>query len=150
MKNGDQRGSRDARSTSICGVAVARPFLGTLAYSIPDSLSGGVKPGVRVRVPLGRKNEVGVVERLGLRGDRSTAPRLRGVLDVLDEAPIIEATLLQLSHWIADYYAVPLGMVLKTALPPGMLGGRAAGKGGPKAVFFIYIHICKILFFYIR
>lgn len=132
MKNRDQQGSREEGSTSICEVAVARPFLGTLAYSIPDSLSSSIKPGVRVRVPLGRKNEVGVVERLGLRGDRSTAPRLRGVLDVLDEAPILAATLLQLSHWISDYYAVPLGMVLKTALPPGMLGKRAAGKGGPK------------------
>ena len=132
MKNRDQQGSREEGSTSICEVAVARPFLGTLAYSIPDSLSSSVKPGVRVRVPLGRKNEVGVVERLGLRGDRSAAPKLRGVLDVLDEAPILEATLLQLSHWISAYYAVPLGMVLKTALPPGMLGERAAGKGGPK------------------
>ena len=105
MKNRDQQGSREEGSTSICEVAVARPFLGTLAYSIPDSLSSSVKPGVRVRVPLGRKNEVGVVERLGLRGDRSAAPKLRGVLDVLDEAPILEATLLQLSHWISAYYA---------------------------------------------
>ncbi len=112
-------------SGGVCEVAIARPFLGTLAYSIPATLVGGVTPGIRVRVPLGGKAAVGVVDRLGLREDRTRKPRLRDIRGVLDETPVVDASLLELSRWIADYYVAPLGVVLKAALPPGLLGGRA-------------------------
>ena len=118
-------------SGGVCEVAVARTFLGTLAYSIPASLVGAVEPGVRVRVPLGGKTVVGVVDRLGLRADRARKPRLRELRGVLDEGPVIDAALLDLCRWIADYYVAPLGVVLRTALPPGALGARAARGGSP-------------------
>ena len=118
-------------SGGVCEVAVARTFLGTLAYSIPASLVGAVEPGVRVRVPLGGKTVVGVVDRLGLRADRARKPRLRELRGVLDEGPVIDTALLDLCRWIADYYVAPLGVVLRTALPPGALGARAASGGAP-------------------
>lgn len=122
---------REVSSAGVCEVAVARTFLGTLAYSIPPSLIGAVKPGVRVRVPLGGGTAVGVVDRLGLRADRGGKPRLRELRGVLDEEPVIDASLLDLCRWIADYYVAPLGVVLKAALPPGTLGTRAASGGSP-------------------
>ncbi|MDE2944167.1 MAG: primosomal protein N' [Gemmatimonadota bacterium] len=121
---------REAGSTGVCEVAVARTFLGTLAYAIPASLVGAVEPGVRVRVPLHGGTAVGVVDRLGLRTDRERKPRLRELRGVLDEAPVIDAPLLDLCRWISDYYVAPLGVVLRAALPPGALGSRAGG-GSP-------------------
>ncbi len=119
-------------SARVCEVAIARPFLGTLAYAIPDALVGGVSAGIRVRVPLGRSSAVGVVDRLGLREDRGDRKRkLRSLNEVLDPAPVIDEGLLELSRWIADYYVAPLGVVLKTALPPGLLGGRAERGKAP-------------------
>ena len=118
-------------STGVCEVAVPRTFLGTLAYSLPAPLVGTATPGVRVRVPLGSEVVVGVVDRIGLRPDRTRRPRLRDLRAVLDEAPVIDATGMELCRWIADYYVAPLGTVFRAALPPGMLGGRAgrAGRG---------------------
>lgn len=116
-------------SAGVCEVAIARTFLGTLAYSIPPALVGAVTPGVRVRVPLGGGVEVGIVDRIGLRADRIGRPRLRELRSVLDEAPLVDAAGLALCRWIADYYVAPLGAVLKAALPPGLLGGRAR-RGG--------------------
>ena len=117
-------------SAGVCEVAVPRAFLGTLAYSIPASLVGAVTPGVRVRAPLGGGVVVGVVDRIGLRGDRKRRPRLRDLRGVLDETPVLDAAGLELCRWIADYYVAPLGTVLKAALPPGLLGGRAGRSGG--------------------
>lgn len=119
-------------SGSVCEVAIVRPFMGTLAYSIPASLVGGVVPGMRVRVPLAGKGAVGVVDRLGLREDRTRRPRLKDIRDVLDRDPVIDASLLALCRWISDYYVAPLGVVLKAALPPGLLGGRADRGRAPK------------------
>lgn len=123
--------ARDVGSAGVCEVAVARTFLGTLAYSIPASLVGAVGPGVRVRVPLGGGTAVGVVDRLGLRAGRTRKPRLRELRGVLDEAPVIDAPLLDLCRWISDYYVAPLGVVLRSALFPGALGSRAGREGGP-------------------
>ena len=117
-------------SAGVCEVAVPRTFLGTLAYSIPGSLVGAVTPGVRVRVPLGGGVVVGVVDRIGLRGDRTRRPRLRDLRGVLDETPVLDAGALELCRWIADYYVAPLGAVFRAALPPGLLGGRAGQRGG--------------------
>jgi len=117
---------------SVCEVAVPRPFLGTLAYEIPAELRGGVRPGVRVRVPLGKRGTVGVVDRLGLDETRTGVPRrLRAVRRVLDREPIVDERLLAACRWIADYYVAPLGVVLKSALPPGLLGGRTDSRETP-------------------
>lgn len=116
----------------VCEVAVPRPFLGTLAYGIPPDLADRVRPGVRVRVPLGRRGTVGVVDRLGLDEARTSVPAsLKALRGVMDESPVVDEALLRLCRWIAAYYVAPLGVVLKTALPPGLLGGRTDAGGGP-------------------
>ncbi len=115
----------------VCEVAVARPFLGTLAYRIPDRLAGAAVPGVRVRVPLGGRKTVGVILHPGLDEARDSIPaRLKSILEVLDPEPILDSRMLALCRWIADYYVAPPGVVLRTALPPGLLGTRGNRAAG--------------------
>ncbi len=126
--------SRGAARKSVCEVAVARPFLNTLAYSIPARLEGAVAPGVRVRVPLGNSAAIGVVDRVAAAGDdRASRLSLRDLNAVLDEAPVVEEALLSLCRWIADYYVAPLGVVLRAALPPGLMTPGRAGRGSAAA-----------------
>jgi primosomal protein N' (replication factor Y) len=110
-----------------CEVAIARPFMGTLAYRVPDGLRGRLRPGDRVRVPLGQRRVIGVVDRVQPAVDRE----LRDILEVLDESPVLDEGLLQLCRWVADYYVAPLGLVVRAALPPGLMGGRSNGREGP-------------------
>ncbi len=110
-----------------CEVAIARPFMGTLAYRVPEELRGRLLPGDRVRVPLGQRRMIGVVDRL--RADPGR--KLRDVLQVLDQSPVLDDELLRLCRWVADYYVAPLGFVIRAALPPGLMGGRANGREGP-------------------
>jgi primosomal protein N' (replication factor Y) (superfamily II helicase) len=111
----------------ICQVAVPGPFAGPLDYLTP---AHGTRPapGVRVRVGLGRREVLGVVTGTA---DGSAVPgsRLRPVTRVLDEAPVLDTSLLRLLGWSADYYQHPLGEVLHQALPVLLRQGRPARPG---------------------
>ena len=41
------------------------------------------------------------------------------MLSLLDAEPVLDAELLRLARWIAEYYCAPLGEVLKGMLPLG-------------------------------
>ncbi|HEY8553923.1 MAG TPA: primosomal protein N', partial [Burkholderiales bacterium] len=74
-------------------------------------------PGCRVRVSFGRRRSlIGVVVELR---DDSEVPsaQLKPVLRVLDDAPLLPASLLSLLRWAAEYYHHPIGEVIATALP---------------------------------
>jgi primosomal protein N' (replication factor Y) len=72
---------------------------------------------VRVRVPLGRRQVTGYV--VGFPAEAPPA-RLRPIVEVLDERPVLDEHLLELTRWTADYYFAPWGEVIRAALPPGL------------------------------
>jgi primosomal protein N' (replication factor Y) len=72
---------------------------------------------MRVLIPLGKRKVTGVVLEL-LR--ETVLPETREILALLDERPILDAELLQLSQWVAQYYLASLGEVFATVLPPSL------------------------------
>jgi primosomal protein N' (replication factor Y) len=92
-------------------VALPVPVPKTFTYELEDA----VPEGTRVRVPFSGRRLVGFV--VG-RTDPERAPeRVRAVERVLDERPSITPELLNVCRWVASYYATPLGIVLRAALP---------------------------------
>ena len=87
-----------------------RPF----DYAIPDALVPVVKPGVRVFVPFGHRSVTGVVFELA---DHSDHVKLKSIEAVPDPVPALDATLLKLAAWMADYYQAPLAHAVRTMLP---------------------------------
>jgi primosomal protein N' (replication factor Y) len=80
--------------------------------------------GCRVAVPFGRSRRIGVVI------DRASATdlpaeRLKAVLEVLDDEPLVGAELLGTLEWAADYYHHPIGEVVRHAVPGLLRRGRA-------------------------
>jgi primosomal protein N' (replication factor Y) len=51
--------------------------------------------------------------------DRKPSVETKNVVSVLDPEPVLDAQLMRLGKWIADYYLAPLGEVLRTMLPLG-------------------------------
>lgn len=107
-------------------VALAAHVTQTFTYQLPTSLQGLAQPGARVLVPTGRKLVAGFI--VGLRNDLDTntgltEARLKEIGELVDVIPLVTAEVLQISQWIAAYYASPLGEVLKAALPPGINEG---------------------------
>jgi primosomal protein N' (replication factor Y) len=113
----------------IVRVAVPSPLRRSFDYRIPESIPGSrLVPGARVRVPFGRGSRIGVVvERAP--GTEVDPERLKAVTEVLDEAPLLPGSTLQLLVWASTYYCHPVGEVLQAALPAALRrGGAARGR----------------------
>jgi primosomal protein N' (replication factor Y) len=114
--------SRAAVWRVVLDMPLRRPF----DYLPPQDASlKPVRPGVRVRVPFGRQRLIGVVT--GEAASSDIAPeRLKPILEVLDTEPVLDAAMLALLMWAAEYYHHPLGEVLAAALPKALRLGAPA------------------------
>lgn len=117
-------------------VAVPAPLPEALDYA-PGAIPG-LLPGMRVQVPLGRRQVVGVVLRAPHWVEGDDGLRCRPVGACLDNAPLIPEDILDLCRWAASYYHHPIGEVLAAALPaalrkPAPAKPRASGPRKPDA-----------------
>ena len=85
--------------------------------------AGRLVPGVRVRVPFGRRQQIGLI--VGI-AESSPLPRnrLKRVLAVIDETPLLGDRDLWLIRFTSDYYHHPIGEVAAAALPALLRQGR--------------------------
>jgi len=93
------------------------PIHDLLEYLVPENLREKVQPGTLVRVPLGKRENPGLVIELGAASGRK---ELRPILEVFREDPVINSELLELLRWAAGYYLAPLSSLVELALPPGL------------------------------
>jgi primosomal protein N' (replication factor Y) (superfamily II helicase) len=105
-----------APPSEIAHIVVELPLETPLDYRIPPHLRMCCRIGQRVLVPLGKRQVLGYI--VGL-ADTSTVTDLKELVEILDETPLLTPALLQLTHWIAEYYLCPWGQVLKAAVPEG-------------------------------
>ena len=101
-------------SCRYCDLALPVPVDRSFTYHLPLTLRHRVRVGCRAWVPFGKRKLTGVVMRTH---DDEPSYETREVLKLLDEDPVLDAELLRLGHWIAEYYCAPLGEVLKSMLP---------------------------------
>src|SRR5271154_1807963 len=96
----------------FCDVALPVPLDMVFTYRVPAETTPVV--GGRVLVPFRQQRTTGIVVELH---DRKPSVKTKTILSVLDVAPVLDAQLLRLGRWIADYYLSPLGEVFRTMLP---------------------------------
>jgi primosomal protein N' (replication factor Y) len=114
----------------ILQIALDTPLRRVFDY-LPPAKSSGVgrsgapRLGVRVRVPFGRQQLIGIL--VGVASESSVASsKLRTAIDILDEHPIVDAVTFDLLRWAAGYYHHPLGEVFAAALPVSLRAGQPA------------------------
>lgn len=106
--------------TTIIQAALPVPLSQLFDYDHTDALP----VGVRVRVPFGRRQLIGIVA-----GETATPDerfQRKAISEVLDSEPLWPQPLWQLLLWAADYYHYPLGEVLHHALPVLLRQGELA------------------------
>jgi primosomal protein N' (replication factor Y) len=114
--------SRVAVWRVVLDMPLRRPF----DYLPPTQDHGHrITPGVRVRVPFGRQRLIGVVTE-GASSSAIPLERLKPILEVLDAEPVLDAAMLALLVWAAEYYHHPIGEVLAAALPKALRLGAPA------------------------
>ena len=79
--------------------------------------------GARVWVPFRNKTRLGVVVAYG--GAERASIKLKSIISVIDEKPLLPADVLDLCRWIGRYYQSPLSEVIPLALPKKYRRGDA-------------------------
>jgi primosomal protein N' (replication factor Y) (superfamily II helicase) len=97
-------------------VALPVPIHQVFTYSLPDELTNAAEIGMRVLVPFGQRQLTGFIVAFP---PMAQVDRIKSILDVIDDTPMISADLLHLAEWIANYYICPLGEVLRAMIPGG-------------------------------
>src|SRR5437764_23854 len=104
-------------------VAVPVHLSKTFTYRLPESLRAIARLGSRVLVPLGTKPATGYIIALQDRlreGTSLVESEIKDVAELLDAEPPLTLEVIAIARWVADYYAAPLGEVLRAALPAGI------------------------------
>ena len=117
-------------------VAVPRHVFQTFTYRLSAEQSSQAQVGARVIVPLGRNLVTGYIVDL-----QDEVPvelediEIKDAETLVDTNPVCTPEILQLARWVAEYYACPVGEVIKAALPPGVSNATSSVK--PKLRRFV-------------
>jgi primosomal protein N' (replication factor Y) len=97
----------------IVHVALSIPIAKTFSYSIPENWEPFIKLFSRVMVPFHNKTLTGFITNIEMQEDAG----LKVISDIIDIFPLIDGRIARMCEWASVYYATPIGMVLKFALP---------------------------------
>lgn len=104
-------------------VAVPVHLTKTFTYRLPPAIQRAARVGSRVMVQLGTKPVTGYIVALLPRlrsGTSLIESEIKWVQELLDADPPLTSEVLEITRWVADYYAAPWGEVMRAALPGGI------------------------------
>lgn len=104
-------------------VAVIAPLTKSLTYSGPEKTSDELQPGLRVLVPLGRRFVTGYILKRLPDKNKDVTYVIKPIKEILDLEPVFPAEIIPFYKWIAEYYHFPIGEVVRTVLPGGLVSG---------------------------
>jgi len=84
-------------------------------YVVPDSMKEHIQFGIRVTVPFQKRITFAIVERIQPDFPLDFEPK--EILEIPDHEPVVNQTQFNFWKWLASYYQVPFGLVLRYCLP---------------------------------
>jgi primosomal protein N' (replication factor Y) len=105
----------------LVSVALPLPLFRNFTYEVDDSQAERARPGMRAVVPFRNRKQIGVI--VGYDEPREGL-KAKKVDSLPDTEPVMSERMIALCQWLADYYVVPLGVAIRTALPAA-LGSHA-------------------------
>ena len=124
----------DVSQKTTAEIIFSQPPFGPYSYLVPDGLLDVVEPGMRVKVPLGRnRSVVGWITSMSFAQDSDPiTAKLKPITALVDNAPLLDKSLLNLTKWISEYYLCPWGQALESSVPAGV-----KYQAGTKLTLFI-------------
>ena len=117
--------------TTVLRMALPSPLRQLFDYLPPVDLDPALlHPGMRLRVPFGNRQLIGVLVELA-QDSELPAERLKPALTLLDQGPALPGRLLEFCRWVARYYQHGLGDTLSWALPALLRQGEPANTEQP-------------------
>lgn len=106
-------------------VALPVPMRQNFSYRVPETYPQTPQIGVRVKVPFGRQQLIGLVT--AVTDTCSLEPKqIKAVIDFIDDTPLLPESLYKLTLWAARYYFCSQGQMLTQALPVALRKGLDA------------------------
>ena len=107
------------------------PLRRSFTYRIPETMRGAIRLGARLKVPFGKRSLTGYA--VELHADLPTdiefdESKIKEIIEVSDDEPLITPEILKLTQWTADYYASFWGEMLKASLPAGINNEKVKPK----------------------
>jgi primosomal protein N' (replication factor Y) len=109
----------DERQTFFVEVILPLAISKTYTYRVPQTLNQDLEIGKRVIVQFG-KSRIYTAIIYNISEQAPVLYEAKYIIEVLDEAPIVTRSQLQLWQWIADYYMCFIGEVMQAALPAAL------------------------------
>ena len=107
-------------------IALPSPLRRLFDYRAPAQIAATAwQPGVRVRVPFGRREMIGILVETASR-THVPVDKIKEALELLDEQPLLPPSMLRLCMWTAQYYQHSLGDTFSWALPTLLRQGEPA------------------------
>lgn len=94
----------------VLGLPLDRAF----TYSIPKEFKESIKVGQRVEVPFGQRLKIGYI--VGFLNQTSIR-KVKPLKVIIDQEPLLDRKMLQLTRQVADYYYASWGEVIEAAHP---------------------------------
>jgi len=102
--------------TKIASIRVDLSINREFDYMIPAQWTGQIIPGIRVKVPFGKRNVLGTVIEIK-ENTGSSEHDLKSIIELVGSSAVLSPALMQLANWMATYYLAPLDLVLRTLTP---------------------------------
>ena len=96
---------------------------GPYDYRIPEEFRESLRPGMRVRVPFGRRRNLIAGWCIETHFGSGDGRSLRDVGELLDDQPLCDPPLVRLVLWMSHYYLAPAGQVFDALIPSSVRGG---------------------------
>ncbi len=97
------------------------PIEGPFDYFIPPAWEQNIKRGIRVEVSFGKRRCLGYV----VNETKDTqVKKVKPILRIIDDIPILDKTMLKITRRVADYYACSWGEAIETAVPVSLRRSR--------------------------
>ena len=109
----------------ILHVALPCPLRHCFDY-IADNLEINWQAGLRVLVPFGSRQLVGIILDVKQATEEQDVTKLKSIIKPLDLQPVIPDELLSLTLWISHYYHHPIGDCFQAVLPKKIRKGESA------------------------
>ena len=111
--------------------ALPVPLRRVFTYHLPEEMRSVIKLGARLKLPFGRRNITGYA--VGLHSELPAdveidESKIKNVIEISDDEPLITPEILKLTQWTADYYASFWGEMLKASLPAGINNEKVRPK----------------------
>ena len=109
----------------ILRLAIPSPLRRLFDYLPPyDGDNSSLEPGIRVLVPFGKRDVIGILVEVSDKSDFAIS-KLKRAKNLLDTEPPLPEHLFKLARWAASYYQHPEGDALQQTIPVLLRKGQA-------------------------